>query len=183
MADVNFKKQIKTRWIQLRTNQLSNTRVNGMIDSMSVVVNEAQVRNFKKWPILGRYIWPNAFIGSTYDSEVSYLKGWLTNRIIWIDGQIALFPTGQKEILEKAIVYPNPSVSGFTFDYVLRSPQEVKLLIYNDLGQLIFQKTEQQTTGNQQLFWQDKKAVSGLYFYEIQADNARRMTGKVLKND
>ena len=183
MADANFKKQIKARWIQLRTNQLSNVRVNGMIDSMSAVVNEAQVRNFKKWPILGRYIWPNAFIGSTYGSEVSYLKGWLTNRIIWIDGQIALFPTGQKEVLEKAIVYPNPSVSGFSFDYVLRSPQEVKLLIYNDLGQLVFQKIEQQTTGNQQSFWHDKKAASGLYFYEIQADGVRRMVGKVLKGD
>jgi hypothetical protein len=182
LADFNFKKQVKARWNTLRTNELSNQRINTMIDSMTLVLGDAPTRNFQKWPILGRYVWPNPFVGATYSSEISYLKRWTTDRIAWIDGQMTLFPTGRQEILEKAIVYPNPSVSGFTFEYILENPQESKLLIYNDLGQLIFQKTAQQGTGNQQLIWQDAQAARGLYFYEIQMDNVRRMAGKLVLN-
>lgn len=182
LADFNFKKQVKARWNTLRTNELSNQRINTMIDSMTLVLGDAPTRNFQKWPILGRYVWPNPFVGATYSSEISYLKRWTTDRIAWIDGQMTLFPTGRQEILEKAIVYPNPSVSGFTFEYILKNPQEVKLLIYNDLGQLVFQKTAQQGTGNQQLIWQDAQAARGLYFYEIQTDGVRRMAGKVVLN-
>ena len=183
MADFNFRKQLKVRWQQLRTTTLSIPRINNMIDSLAISLNDASKRNFQKWPILGRYVWPNPFIGATYESEINYLKRWTADRIAWMDGQIEIFPTGRKEILEKAIVYPNPSVSGFTFEYILKNPQEIKLLIFNNLGQLVYQKTAQQGTGNQQLFWDDKNAAGGLYFYEIQADNIRRMAGKIVKNE
>jgi hypothetical protein len=181
MADNNFRKQTRMRWQQLRINELSNARINGLIDSMALVLGDAQSRNFQKWQILGRYIWPNPFIGTTYTSEVGYLKKWLTDRIAWIDGQISTFPVGQKEILGKANVSPNPSVSSFLFEYSMQSPKEVKLLIFNELGQLIFQKTEQQSTGNQQMTWHDPTAPRGLYFYEIKEDGQRRMRGKIVK--
>lgn len=48
--------------------------------------------NFKLWPVLGEYVWPNApgyTERTTYQSEVDYLKSWLTNRIIWLDIAIA----------------------------------------------------------------------------------------------
>ncbi len=182
MADFDFKKQLRARWTQLRTQELSNNRINNIIDSMTLVLSDAPTRNFQKWPILGRYIWPNPFIGTTYASEISYLKRWLTDRIAWIDGQMTTFPVGQLEILDKATVYPNPSVSGFTFAYFLHKPQEVKLLIHNNLGQLIFEQTAQQSTGNQQLFWRDAQAAKGLYFYELQVDNVRQMMGRVVLN-
>lgn len=183
MADANFKKQVRSRWTSLRINELSNTRINTMIDSMTTILSDAPTRNFQKWTILGRYIWPNSFIGTSYGSEVSYLKRWLTDRIIWLDGQMATFPTRLQEVIENAVVYPNPSQSGFTFEYVLKSSKGVKLLIFNNLGQLIFQKTEQQSMGKCQLLWHDKEAASGVYFYEIQVDNVRQMAGKILKND
>ncbi|MBL7817210.1 MAG: CotH kinase family protein [Saprospiraceae bacterium] len=182
MADDNFRKDVRSRWVALRTNELSNSRINSLIDSMTLVLGNAPSRNFQKWQILGRYVWPNSFIGTTYASEINYLKQWLTDRIAWIDGQIATFPVGQKEIVDKATVSPNPSVSGFTFDYVLKSEQEVKLHIFNELGQLVFQKTEGQTTGNQQMYWHSTNAPRGLYFYEIQTDAQKRMLGKIVKN-
>ena len=181
MADNNFRKAIRTRWTSLRTNELSNIRINNLIDSMTLALADAPTRNFQKWQILGRYIWPNSFIGTTYASEINNLKRWLTDRIAWIDGQIATFPVGQNEILEKAVVFPNPSVSGFTFEYVLKNTQEIKLLIYNDLGQLVFQKTEQQNTGNQQMNWLDPNILKGIYFYEIKMNGQKQMLGKIVK--
>ncbi len=182
MADNNFKKQIRTRWQQLRTKELSNTRINYVIDSMTLALGDAPNRNFQKWKILGVYVWPNPFIGATFDSEITYLKSWLTNRIAWIDGQIATFPVGQQEILDKISVSPNPSVSGFNFTYLLKNPQTVNLLIYNELGQVVYQKTEQQNAGNQQMRWYDPQAARGLYFYEIKTDGKRNAIGKIVKN-
>lgn len=182
MADNNFKKQIRSRWQQLRAKELSNTRISYVIDSMTVALGDAPNRNFQQWQILGRYVWPNSYIGSTYESEITYLKTWLTNRIAWMDNQIATFPVGQQEILDNISVSPNPSVSGFNFDYLLKKPQSVNLLIFNELGQLIFQKTEQQQTGNQHMRWYDSQAVRGLYFYELKLDGQRSAIGKIVKN-
>ena len=182
MADNNFKKQIRSRWQELRTKELSNTRINYVIDSMTLALGEAPIRNFQKWKILGVYVWPNPFIGATFDSEITYLKSWLTNRITWIDGQIATFPVGQQEILDKISVSPNPSVSGFNFDYLLKNPQTVNLFIFNELGQLVYQKTEQQGSGNQQIRWYDPQAARGLYFYEIKTNAQRSAIGKIVNN-
>ena len=182
MADNNFRKEVRIRWTTLRTNELSNNRIDNLIDSMTLVLADAPSRNFQKWQILGRYIWPNSFIGTTYASEINNLKTWLRSRIAWIDGQIATFPVGQKEILDKATVSPNPSVSGFTFEYALKSEQKIKLLIFNELGQIVFQKIEQQSTGNQQMKWHSPNAPKGLYFYEIQVDGQKMALGKIVKN-
>ena len=182
MADNNFRKQIRSRWQQLRTKELSNTRINYVIDSMILNLGNAPNRNFQKWQILGRYVWPNPYIGATYESEITYLKSWLTNRIAWIDGQIATFPVGQEEILEQISVSPNPSVSGFNFAYFLKNPQTINLLIFNELGQIVFQKKEQQSTGNQQMNWFDPQATRGLYFYDIKLDGKRGAMGKIVKN-
>ncbi len=182
MADNNFKKQIRNRWQQLRTKELSNTRINYVIDSLTLALGDAPSRNFQKWAILGIYVWPNPYVGATFDSEISYLKSWLTNRIAWMDGQIATFPVGQQEILDKLSVSPNPSVSGFNFAYLLKNPQTVNLLIYNELGQVVYQKTEQQSSGNQQMRWYEPQATSGLYFYEIKTNGTRSAIGKIVKN-
>ncbi|MBK7632863.1 MAG: hypothetical protein IPJ13_00235 [Saprospiraceae bacterium] len=49
----------------LRNNQLSNDRINFVIDSLSNMLGQAQVRNFQQWPVLGQYVWPNYYIGNT----------------------------------------------------------------------------------------------------------------------
>ena len=44
--------------------------------------------NFKTWNILGVYVWPNNFVGNTYDEEINYLKDWVESRLTWLDGAI-----------------------------------------------------------------------------------------------
>ena len=34
---------------------------------------------------LGQYVWPNDFVGDTYEEEVDFLKTWLTTRLTWMD--------------------------------------------------------------------------------------------------
>jgi hypothetical protein len=181
VSDVAIKNKMRIRWQQLRAKELSHDKLFMPIDSMSNLLNEGQARNFQKWKILGKYVWPNATVKATYFDELGYLKTWLADRIKWMDNTIAAFPTATSETpIEQAHVSPNPSVSGFVFDYTLENSSEVKLLIFNQLGQNIYQKKVKQTNGENQLTW-DGNVASGIYFYEILFDEKLRMAGKLVK--
>jgi hypothetical protein len=181
MTDPNFKRQMRTRWRALRQNQLAIPRLNRVIDSMVTVIGDGSTRNFQQWNILTRYVWPNPYIGNTYPNEIANLKSWLQRRIEWMDGQIDIFPTSRDEIRDQALLYPNPSVNEFNFDFILRSNATVKLLIFNNLGQLVHQQETILPTGYQQIKWQPKGLSAGTYFYRLLENDAERMKGKLLK--
>jgi hypothetical protein len=42
-------------------------------------------RNFRRWPVLDRRIWPNPVARGSYRAEVRFLRRWLIRRIAWID--------------------------------------------------------------------------------------------------
>ena len=58
------------------------------IDANAFRLNDAQDRNFTKWPILGVWVWPNATNFPEYSHEVSYLKEWFKNRMDWLNEEI-----------------------------------------------------------------------------------------------
>ena len=88
-----FKENLKERWRLLRSTTLSNISIESQINSYVDYLNsnKAISQNFYKWPILGQYVWPNYFIGATHDSEIDFLKGWISQRLNWMDGQINNF--------------------------------------------------------------------------------------------
>jgi hypothetical protein len=55
-------------------------------------MGEARARNYERWPILGRAIWPNKYIGRTYEDEIKYLKDFIRQRLAWIDRQFVAAP-------------------------------------------------------------------------------------------
>jgi hypothetical protein len=55
-------------------------------------LNEAQARNFQRWPILGRTVWPNHFVGGSYEEEVQWMKNYIETRFAWIDAQFVSAP-------------------------------------------------------------------------------------------
>jgi len=56
-------------------------------------LGDAPARNFKRWPILGRRVWPNTYVGQTYEDEINYLKEFTHKRLEWIDRQFVAAPT------------------------------------------------------------------------------------------
>ena len=93
MESVYFKQRLKDKWQLYRSTKLSNVTIDSQIDSYIEYLNsnKAISQNFYKWPILGQYVWPNYFIGATHDSEIDFLKGWISQRLNWMDGQINNF--------------------------------------------------------------------------------------------
>jgi hypothetical protein len=56
----------------------------------------------------------------------------------------------------------------------------MQLNIYNQLGQLVYQHSEEQAQGEQQLRWQAEDQPDGLYFYRLKVDEQVAI-GKLVK--
>ena len=90
MEDPYFKDMFHTRWQQLREDELSDDKLEYAIDSIVGYIDEAQQRNYERWPILGQYVWPNYnWQGNNYYDEVAFFETWFFNRINWIDNNIS----------------------------------------------------------------------------------------------
>jgi hypothetical protein len=85
--DPEFMQRTIDRWAELRRTVFSRTRIHQRIDEMAAQLNEAQARNFRRWPILGRRVNPNYHVGDTYEEEITWMKSWIAKRIDWIDSQ------------------------------------------------------------------------------------------------
>ena len=90
LNDPYFANKVKSRWQVLRQNELSDKLIFGKIDLLisELETSDAIKRNFERWPILGQWIWPNSYVGTTYESEINYLKNWLSQRLTWMDSNI-----------------------------------------------------------------------------------------------
>ena len=88
--DPDFEQRKIDRWFELRSDLFAPENLLRRIDEMALQLNESQERNFQRWPILGQHVWPNWYVGETYEDEVNFMKKWIQRRIAWIDKQ---FPT------------------------------------------------------------------------------------------
>ena len=113
LQDPLYTAELRCRWDSLRQTVLATPYILAYLDSMALALDDAQVRNYQRWPILGIYVWPNYFIGNTYQEEIDYLKTWLTNRLTWMDnnlpGNCALLAINETENNSAIKVFPNPS--------------------------------------------------------------------------
>ncbi len=180
--DPAFRGQVRSRWQQLRASTFSNTAINGVIDSLAAVVQEGQGRNFQRWPILGQWVWPNAFVGSTYASEINYLKTWLAGRLIWMDNEINGFPVSVREsggINLSVNAYPNPVGMGMeaTIACTLPRSDEVVLEIFDLRGSCVHRERSDLPSGPHTWSWAPPRV--GIYTYRITIGGVAAPGGKL----
>lgn len=82
--DPDFWQRWVDRWQELRGTQFSLMNLYALIDTLQNEVREAQPREYKKWGFQPR--------GGSYQSEIDLMKGWLSNRVDFIDGQLVERP-------------------------------------------------------------------------------------------
>lgn len=85
--DPDFLQKYIDRWAVLRTNVFATYNVLLRIDQWAAQLKDAQVRNYQRWPTLGKFPHPTQPAGSTYQDEVNWLKQWIVGRLAWIDSQ------------------------------------------------------------------------------------------------
>jgi hypothetical protein len=86
--DPAFEQKVTARWAQMKKDG-TLTALFQHIDSQAAFLNDAQVNNFEKWPILSIYVWPNRVVTGSYAGEINAMKEWLSDRIIWMDAQLS----------------------------------------------------------------------------------------------
>ncbi len=88
LQDPAYEQQMRQRWWELRSDIFSEEYLTGLIESKRELLDEAQQRNFIRWPILGEHVWPNWFVGSSWEEELDWMTGWLLQRLEWMDSQL-----------------------------------------------------------------------------------------------
>ncbi len=92
VQDPDFEQKHIDRWAELRRNQFAPEKIVARVDEMAAQLDEAQARNFRRWPVLGRFVNPNWYVGRTYRDEIGWMKQWIQQRIDWIDSQFLAAP-------------------------------------------------------------------------------------------
>jgi hypothetical protein len=72
------------RWQALRQTTFSESSLFGLIDRLTAEVRDAQPREVKRWGLQPR--------GGSYQSEIDWMKSWLSERINFIDDQLVQPP-------------------------------------------------------------------------------------------
>jgi hypothetical protein len=173
LQDETFYNDLKLRWKYLRSSQFSNDRINFVIDSLSNMLGQAQVRNFQQWPVLGQYVWPNYYIGNTYSEEVSYLKNWVKNRLIYLDKvwEIKDSNVTEQENLPISIM-PNPGNEIIQLKFTSLVPTGLQMKVVNSSGQLMYVPYMEK---DQNLLELDIKSLAtGVYFIQLTEDKQKR---------
>jgi hypothetical protein len=90
--DPDYMQRSIDRWAELRRDVLSTEKILARVDALRAQLQESQERNFRRWPVLGRPIHPNYYVGPTFDAEINWMKLWIKDRLAWIDRQYPATP-------------------------------------------------------------------------------------------
>lgn len=140
IQDASFRKALASRWKAVRSSFLNTNTLYASIDSAQVVLKDPLTRNFQKYPLMGKKIWPNYYVGATLSDEVNWLKNWMQGRLTWLDAQMALFDSpilGNEPKEVSATIYPNPSSGLFYWKFSLEKPAEVTYQIIDSQGRTL----------------------------------------------
>jgi hypothetical protein len=140
LQDSVFVEALKTKYKLLRNTTLSNMTVRQSIDSIYALLEDASERNFDRWDILGKYIWPNEFIGATYEEEIDYLTNWTMERLAWLDANIDRIADqaslGYNKVIEHKL-YPNPAQGKVNLSIETEGLNEIEIRVFSMHGRLI----------------------------------------------
>jgi subtilisin-like proprotein convertase family protein len=144
MQDDYFKNMVYCRWHTLRLNTLNNSQLFAYIDQNAALLDEAQKRNFKQFPILGAYVYPNPQpqAGATFAGEVNDIKTWLSKRGAWLDANMPGYcnNVGIAEIDNseaQLLAYPNPFSNELDITYTNSENGLVKIELLDLMGKKV----------------------------------------------
>lgn len=186
LTDDRFRALTKGRWLSLRENEWSDEAIMAMIEEYVELLSEAQDRNFRRWPVLGEYVWPNNYVGDTFEEEVNYLKLWITDRLAWLDAEIGAWEipltTGTDHPESTTKVYPNPFSSGLNI-HTSGPEAVVAVRIYDLRGSLLRSLTPK----GREIFWDGTSQTGGAlppgaYLLQLLHRDGRSTVEKVIKS-
>jgi len=86
-ADSGFRQDLHARWCALERDGVLTGAAGLLDEAIALIGSDAIARNFSRWPITGQYVWPNFYVGPTYEADVDYLRNWLNERVAWMNAE------------------------------------------------------------------------------------------------
>jgi hypothetical protein len=186
LEDPGYANGLRCRWEELRQGPLKTSTMHAYIDSVANHIEEARIRNFQRWPIIGVYVNWNGFVGQTYQQDLNFFKDYIADRAIWMDnnmpGDCSLSTGIIEPDPEYHRVWPNPFSDQFSIGFSLFGDGEISIEILDLSGRLI--QTENlgfKTGGTHALNINSSSLVSGNYIYTIKNEGQVMYTGKLIK--
>lgn len=194
LEDPYYKSELRLRWEEIRSEWLNEASIFHFMDSVSNHLSEARVRNYEKWPIIGEYVWPNEFIGNSYEDEISFMKNWISDRFEWMDTQISKFEiidqpwttVGLEKFAAPNLnLYPNPFKEHLTATFALSQKHELRLELVNTTGKLLYKHIEQLDQGKHtiKINSSDLMNHTGLVIYRLYLDDHESGRGKIIRSN
>lgn len=172
--DPEFQQLLADRWRSLRQNGFSNDALETTVDSLRNILGDAPQRNFARWPVIGEPVWPNFFVGDSYNEEVDFLKDWVTDRADWMDGAMpALTPVREAARPEELRAVPNPTTGLVRLEGLLADELE-EVSVYNFAGQLLLRQTNTNEVNLGML-------PGGIYLFQARDRAGRLLSTRVIK--
>ena len=177
---------LRCRWEELRQGPLHTDNINSFIDSVANYIEEARIRNFQRWPIIGVYVNWNGFVGQTYQEDLNYLKTYMENRSVWIDNNLPSFCNLEipqyEHTPEYHSVWPNPFSSEVSIGFSTFSSGDIIVEI-TDLFGRNFHKAQlgQKEPGAHAVSFSGAKLERGNYLYVVRQNGAVLYSGRVMK--
>lgn len=175
LQDSTFSRELRCAYEHYRQTILDTAYLFAYIDSMGIQVQEAQLRHFYKWPILGEAVAApeTGPLATTYYGELDSLKQWIGTRLDWLDANIpgSCFTTALPEISpsDPLTVYPNPAHDHLVVDYTLTATMPVSVRVYNYLGSEVYSASlGTQSSGAHSLRLETGSLPPGLYLLKLE---------------
>jgi len=161
----------------LRNTVWTNEKINAIIDSLVNLLDESKTRNFQKWQVIGQYVWPNYYVGQSYEDEINYLKNWLNGRLIWMDYQLVTSVEDNQVIDENSnfVLYqnfPNPFNPVTKIKYSLKKSNHVSIKLFDILGNEIATLVNDFKSPGEYSFELNAAKLglsSGMYLYQMRS--------------
>jgi len=179
--DSTFQNNVRCRWDELRTNVLDTTYMFNYIDSIATLLDESKERHYFLYPVLGVYLWPNPNpIPQTYAEEISSLKNWIRQRVVFMDGNLpgGCINTGIAEnSLDWSLsISPNPAQEQvrIAWNHVLNAT----IIITDAMGKTVLSEP----TGSAGMMQLDISGLTkGIYFVQLLQNDKRLKSQKLVK--
>lgn len=186
LEDPAFRDKLIARWTALRSDKLLTSKIHSYIDSVTAVLNvESQQRNFQQWPVLGKYVWPNYYVGQTYQQEVDWLKNWTEQRMTWLDNFMTDLVTGISESKLPGFsveAYPNPFKNDIQVEYTLEKPGLIAIELLDGMGRKVSAVEHQHDEPGVYRTKIERHDFSpGIYYYRVKLNNGSITTGKLIR--
>lgn len=188
LSDPWFGQLLINRWRQLRQGPWHTDSINAHIATYQGMLEGPAARNFEKWPVLDKWVWPNVHVLRSYPAEVDYLRSWVNERLTWLDANIQDMSADVRGPWTsiKMDFAPNPFSDQLRITVNSSQHTDFQLQIFNLAGQEVFSLDQEVQPGYDIIYTWDGRSPSqqilprGLYVYRFTVSGWAR-EGKLIK--